>query len=504
MPNVIRSDAQKRAAFAERLRRYKDDPIGFCRDVLDMDPHEGQQRWLTESGAGQWQPVDVKSRALTWRWRTSENALTTGNRWGKSHTAAAKRIWKAVYRKGWDDAIKAAMRKKHAPYRGINISLTADQAGLVWRKAFGMLQGPKAAWLLRDVKMTPFPTFEFLNGALFEARSTARDGFHLLGNDYDDVNWDEAAFEPKFGSILDNVLRMRLVDRRGTLDYTSTGNGRNEYGRFFLEARAGKLPGVYAQTGPSYENPHVPADEVKRIADRVSDQKRRQNIGGEIVDNGGDFFPGDDITAFWDSDLNDQIDIVSRDDEQIPTRIRLMLGGQAWETRYPSHRYVHGWDLAERKDWATGFTIDTTTMVDADGRPLRMPVVEYERFHKQGWKHVYARIRDRHARYGGSARGVTVVDSTGVGDTVVEELEDIRAEGYWFTGPAKDDLLANLQSALSTREVRGFFVEQVNDELSFYDRNDKGLVKDCVMGLALAVLWAMRNKPRPMLLPRLV
>ncbi|MDB5042180.1 MAG: hypothetical protein JWN27_2906 [Candidatus Eremiobacteraeota bacterium] len=481
MANVVRSDAAKRAAFAERLKKYRHDPIGFCRDVLDMEPHDGQKRWLEQSTLG-------------------ENALTTGNRWGKSHIAAAKMIWKCVYRLGWDAEIKAAMARKHAPYRGINVSLTADQAGLVWRKAYGMLQGPKAGWLIRDTRMTPFPTFEFVNGATFEARSTARDGVHLLGNDYDFVNWDEAAYEPKFETIRDNVLRMRLVDRRGALDYTSTGNGRNDYGRYFLDALAGKLPAVYAQTGPTYENPNIPRDAVEANAARMSDQKRRQNILGEVVDAGGGFFEAADIAEFWDTELSDQIEIVSRDEEEIPTRIRLMLEGRSWETRYPSHRYVHGWDLANRKDWATGFTIDTTSLTDAAGRPKRMPVVEYERFHKQGWKHVYARIRDRHRRFGGEAHSTTVVDSTGVGDTVVEELEDIKAEGYWFTNPAKDDLLTTLQSALNLREISSPFIGQVNDELSFYDRDDENLIKDCVMGLGLATLYAKRHKSDPPLL----
>lgn len=476
MANVVRSDAAKRAAFAERLRKYRDDPVGFCRDVLEMDPHPGQERWLQQSVLG-------------------ENALTTGNRWGKSHIAAAKTIWKCVYRQGWDAEIKAAMARKHASYRAINVSLTADQAGLVWRKAFGMLRGARAAWLLRDVKMTPFPTFEFVNGSTFEARSTARDGVHLLGNDYDFVNWDEAAFEPKFESIRDNVLRMRLVDRRGKLDYTSTGNGRNDYGRYFLDALAKKLPDVYAQTGPTYENPNIPHDAVEANAARMSEQKRRQNIGGEIVDAGGGFFAIEDIAAFWDTDFDDQVDVVSKDDEDVPTRIRLMLDGKSWETRYPSHRYVHGWDLANRKDWATGFTIDTTSLTDANGQTKRMPVVEYERFRRQGWKHLYSRIRDRHHRFGGEAHSSTVIDSTGVGDTAVEELEDIKAEGYWFTKPSKDDLLANLQSVLNLREISSPFIGEVNDELSFYDRDDENLITDCVMGLGLAALWAKRHKP---------
>lgn len=467
----------KLGAFAERLATYRDDPIGFCREVLEMDPHEGQRRWLTNA-----------TRA--------ENALTTGNRWGKSEIAAARLIWKCVYRVGWDDAMKAAQAKKHEPYHAINVSLTADQAGLVWRKAYGRLQNAKASWLVRDVKMTPFPTIEFVVPAVLEARSTARDGVHLLGNSYDALNWDEAAFEPKFETVRDNVLRMRLVDRSGTLDYTSTGNGRNAYGRYFLDGLAEKDANLYAQTGPTYENPNIPQERVAANAQRMSDRMRRQNILGEIVDAGGDFFAAEDIAAAQalDPRLNDEYQVISRDDEDIVSRAQLVADGKPWEARFPSHRYVHGWDLADKSDWATGFTLDVMD------KPFRL--VEFERFHRQGWAHVYMRIRDRHRRFAGSSRSTTVVDSTGLGDVVLEELQDIRAEGFKFTGPSKDEMLTNLQSVLSTRELAIPTIQPLIDELTFYERADTNLITDCVMGLGIAALWAKRKKP--MLMPKLV
>src|SRR6185312_17067313 len=158
----------------------------------------------------------------------------TGNRWGKSHIAAAKRIFKNVFRKGWDEATAIRMDAAHLPYRSWNIAMTADQSRIVWFKANAMLQNPKASWMVRDIKLTPFPRIEFINGAVFEARSSGNNGERLLGNDLDDVNWDEAAYEKNFEYIRDNVLEMRLVDRGGTLDYTSTGNGRNRFGQYFL------------------------------------------------------------------------------------------------------------------------------------------------------------------------------------------------------------------------------------------------------------------------------
>jgi hypothetical protein len=468
----VRAAASKAALadFAQRLRRYRDDPVGFCRDVLEMDPHPGQERWLRDGYA-------------------TENALVTGNRWGKSHVAAAKRVYKAVYRKGWTKAIEEAMRRKHEPYKSLNISITADQAGLVWQKAFGMLQGRKASWLVKSSKLTPFPTIEFVSGAVFEARSTVHDGMHILGHDYDDVNWDEAAYERRFLKVRDGVLRMRMADRAGIIDYTSTGNGRNDFGLYFLSGLPGekKDPDLYSQSGPTYENPHINADRITKLTTRMNDRMRQQNIEGAIIDAGGGYFNIEDIEAAIDEALS-EFALVENDDQDVVSRyvVRVDGGAKSWRDRYPSHRYLHGWDLADKQDWAVGTTWDLST--------TPMTLVEFERFNKRGWDNVWARIRARQARYG--TPKATKIDSTGIGDVAENELKDIQAEGVNFAGK-KDALLTNLQTALSLREVRWPFIKPLVDEHKFYERDDDKLDTDCVMSCAVA-MWFARRRSSPL------
>jgi hypothetical protein len=447
--------------FAEQLKAHRDDPIWFCRNVLGRDPHEGQQRWLTGS---------VKD----------ENMVVTGNRWGKSEIAAAKRIWKCATRQGWSPEIRRRMAMMHQPYHAINIAMTADQSRLVWFKAHAMLQNPKAAWLVKQIKMTPFPRIEFINGAVFEARSTSNNGERLLGNVYDDINWDEAAYEKRFSYILDNVLRMRVLDRAGTIDYTSTGNGRNEFGLQFLRGLEGKDPDLYCQTGPTWENPYVDHIRLEKTAARMPERMRRQNIGGEIVEGGGTFFPGVDIDAAVDPDLD--VRVLEWDEEDQEARAIVYVdgdgngnGGIEWIAKYPSHQYVDGWDLADKKDWAVGTTWDVTV------RPHTM--VEFERFRRVGWSNVWSRARVRNAKY----RSKTWVDSTGVGDVAMDELVDIGVEGVNFSGRGKKDaILGNLQSLLSCRELRVPPLRVWETEMRWYEREDEDLITDCVMSTAVA------------------
>ena len=460
-------------SFAARLEELRDDPVAFCEEILGFEPHDGQKRWLVNSTADQ-------------------NALVTGNRWGKSEIAAAKRIFKCTYKKGWSAAMDARMTAKRSVYQSLNVAPTADQAQLVWFKAHAMLQSPKASWLVRDVKMTPFPTITFVNGAVFQARSTAGDGRHLLGHDYDDVNWDESAYETRFAQILENVLLMRLVDRAGILDCTSTGNGRNTFGEYFLGGLPGAAdkPGVakiradYSQSGSSRENPHIDQKRIESLALRLSDKMRRQNIDGQIVEGGGSYFEIADITAAENATLNDNL-IVEYDEDGLHAYAEVRADpAHPWKEAYPNHRYMHGWDLADKQDFTVGWTADLST------DPFT--IVEFERFNRRGWEYVYERIRRRDRRYG-TARA-TKIDSTGLGDVVETELADIGVEGLSFGGKGKKDaILANLQSALATRSFQMPFLPVAHNELAFYEREDEDLTTDCVMGLAVLFWFAKRS-----------
>lgn len=458
------------AKFADEIKAHHNDHVWFCRNVLERDPHPGQVRWLTES-------------------TRDRNMIVTGNRWGKSEIAAVKRVCKAAFRTGWNPEIRARMKRLHQPYHGINIAPTADQSRLVWFKAHAMLQSPKAAWLVKDIKMTPFPRIELINGSIIEARSTSNNGERLLGNVYDDVNWDEAAYEKKFKYILENVLSMRVVDRGGTIDFTSTGNGRNDFGLMFLAGVEKKNDELYCQTGTSLENPYIPPEEFEKAGRHMSDRLRRQNIGGEIVEGGGTFFPGPDIDAAIDPDLVPRV--LQWDEEDQEARVIVYVdtdedgnGGVEWIAKYPSHQYIDGWDFADKKDWCVGTTWDVST------KPFTM--VEFERFKRVGWRTVYSRARVRQAKYRSQPYG----DSTGIGDAVVEELEDIGMEGVHFGGghgQKKDSLLGNLQSLLSCRDIRVPQIKVWETEMRWYERKDDDLITDCVMSTAVAGVGMRRG-----------
>lgn len=451
------------------LEDCRKDPVQFCDTLLDVQPHEGQQEWLRNS-------------------TKRENILVTGNRWGKSQSAAMKRIYKCVTQFGWSEELALAMKKKGQVYSSVNVSVTQDQAKLVWDKMHAMLQNPRASWLVRDVRHSPYPRITFINGAYCEARATANKGEHLLGHDYDDVNWDEAAYEPHFLYIRDNVLRMRLADRAGRLDYTSTGNGRNAFGEYYLNALSGKVPNVYAQTGNTQQNPYVDRGAIEEMLKNLPERMRRQNLAGEIVDMGGDYFNADDLKQATSSELTDMLKVLAwdrGDGNDEPTEAYAMLypdGVTPWYKRYPGHIYLHGWDLARKRDYVVGVTLDVST------RPAKL--VEFERFNKNTvakggsyWAFAVKRIEDRYMRY----RGKTFYDATGIGDVVGDMLDSrLGAEGIFFSQRQKLGMLENWNTMINLRRVQWPMIKVFIDEHSFYRLEDDDLSTDCVMSAILA------------------
>ncbi len=417
-----------------RLRRSVTDPVLFAREFLEIEPHPGQVTWLTNA-------------------TKPENLLCTGNRWGKSLVQAVKIIHRCVFR------VRKLKYDLSSHYTAVNASITLDQAKIIFLNVLRLIKGKPFLELLVDrLRWTPYPQLYFINGSVFTARSTQNRGEHLLGNDYDFFNLDEAAFELHPEYVLDEVIAMRLADREGMLDLTSTPKGKNWFYVKSLELSR-RHESAYVQTGSTLENPHVSRQYVERKMRTLSETRVAQNILGEFVDTGEE--------------------IISED--LIQTAIALSTG---LARPREGHRYCHGWDLARKITHTVGVTIDVTS------KPYQ--VVAIERFQGRDWNSVFAAVRKKHRDYGGQI----LLDSTGLGDVVLSQLKDVGAEGYNFgsgAGKAKIELLVNLQLMHERRDIAYPCYEQLAaDELwsnlqemreATWTHND---ACDFMMALALA------------------
>lgn len=167
------------------------------------------------------------------------------------------------------------------------------------------------------------------------------------------------------------------------------------------------------------------------------------------------------------------------------------------------HEYVGGWDLARKLDWTVGTTLDITDYINTANteKPDPMILVAFDRFQRKPWTFVQQRIIARQYAYGSSE----LLDGTGVGDPVIETLLNAYGgrgpfEGFVVgsSGKSKTDLIQNLVLILE----RGLLkipdeLLQLIKELRAYTWDDKGILTDCVMSLALAVWKATNGRRRP-------
>ncbi len=139
-----------------------------------------------------------------------------------------------------------------------------------------------------------------------------------------------------------------------------------------------------------------------------------------------------------------------------------------------------GWDLAKRVDWTVGVALDGAARVCG-----------FERF-QVPWVETKARILT-------ATQAPALVDSTGVGDPVLEDLQravGARFAGFTFHQASKQQLMERLALAIQEQRIRfpkGPIVSELENFEFEYGRTGvrytapPGLHDDCVMALALAL-----------------
>jgi len=306
----------------------------------------------------------------------------------------------------------------------------------------------------------------------------------------------------------------------------------------------------YVQTGSMFENPYgVPHDEIVSMLLELPAEMAAQVIFGKYVESSGLVFPGETIQMLIDR-------AASHFADQWDTDFRVT--GDRWHDKYARsyartlpidskrQRYATGVDFARQTDYTVLFTLDVST------RPAR--VVYFRRLNRVPWESIYRECGRAAHMWGPSI----LADSTGMGgDVIFENLEsryycpihdrtlqkededgggvcrDRRGnalggcglldeegsplyanlgcvDGFEFQTKSKKNLMEHLRNTLQVGYLQGSDepfgwlrsppIAQLEEELSFYAWDDKGLMTDCVMALALAAWQGLEDVPQPALI----
>jgi hypothetical protein len=269
---------------------------------------------------------------------------------------------------------------------------------------------------------------------------------------------DEAGIVRDLGEAWEQAIRPTLTDYRGDAWFLGTPKGRNYFHRLFVKGQ--EVTGDWKSWRfRSIDNPHLSPAEIASAKNDLPEQVFRQEYLGEPTDDGGNPFGLAAISACV-----------------APMSV--------------ANPVVWGIDLAKSVDYTVLIALDK------DGSVCR-----FDRW-QAPWSETIRKI----AALVNGARAL--VDSTGVGDPILEQLQRTGRgafEGYGFTSPSKQKLMEGLAVAIQQRKIRYPDGVIVNELESFeYEQREttvrysapSGMHDDCVMALALAVEHLRAPNPR--------
>lgn len=427
------------------------DPIKFRYTFFDRQPHPAQDVILRD--------------------RYQFKTISAGRRFGKSVLMADDINWYAIRYPG-------TIQFGFAP--------TYDQTRIIFTEAVDQMSKSLLNPLVTHVIKTPFPRIEYSNGSVIEFRST-KTPENIRGRKAHRAILDEAAFIQD--DVVSSVIEPMLMDYNGGYIKISTPFGTsNHFYKTFVNGSHNddnpwgtNVKGFKSYHFTSYDNPHISHDYLKSKAAEYGEDSIvfRTEYLGEFIDDQNSVFAYKDIMGNIDTSIN-VLPVIDKVNEIYPTGLIY-------------HKYVIGLDIAKHRDYTVILAIDTSTY------PYQ--VVYLNRFNKRPYQTIVDEVILLKQLLNDAD---IIMDSTGVGDPLFEQLETYGAYGYQITNTSKLHLIEALQKAMQNTNIKRADIRYppipaLIKELQFFEYNlsqksnritmaaKLGYHDDIVIALALAV-----------------
>jgi hypothetical protein len=211
----------------QAIERGRDDVEFFAYHFCDLRLHSGQVEWLTSANA-------------------TINLLLTGNRYGKTVSIGVRHLHCQFYKLGAEprymnpDGTADRKRFVRERYMTVHTAGLYETAEMVWNELDSLVKNNEN---LRPWLETPLPRSKphevrFLHNGRWYFRTLGDNGEGIDGKSFYLITIDEAGWEQKIESIIDNVARMRVADVRGMIDCVGTAKPGLSQGFFNLAIKA--------------------------------------------------------------------------------------------------------------------------------------------------------------------------------------------------------------------------------------------------------------------------
>lgn len=289
----------------------------------------------------------------------------------------------------------------------------------------------------------------------------------LVGVALKTLRVDEAALVRN--NIWSMVLRPMLADYNAPAYFYSTPRGKNWFYDLYMRGIEGAKDWK-SWRQPTSINKYISASEIEEMRKDMTELQFSQEVMADFLS----------------------------DETGVFKKIRQCTVGN-YKEPVDGRFYVMGVDLAKTVDFTVLTVMDSVTR----------EVVAWFRFHDLSWGIQKLRIQEVASQYNNA---LCVIDSTGLGDPIVEDLErsglsiwyDKDKPGFKFTNASKNGLINNLAICLEQRRITFPNEPVLIDELQSYeyDITDGGKITysapdgkhdDCVVSLGLAC-WALKSQ----------
>lgn len=289
----------------------------------------------------------------------------------------------------------------------------------------------------------------------------------LVGVALKSLRVDEAALVKN--NVWSLVLRPMLADYKAQAYFYSTPRGKNWFYDLYMRGVNGD-EGWKSWRQPTSINKYIPEEEIAEMKRDMTEMMFSQEVMAEFLSEETGVFK----------------------------KIRQCVVG-SYKQPVVGRFYVMGVDLAKTVDFTVLTVVDSVTR----------EVVAWERFQDLAWSIQKLRVQELARKYNNA---LCVIDSTGVGDPVAEDLSHSglslwyqgEKPGFKFTNDSKSQLINNLAIAIEQRRITFPFEPVLVDELQAFEYSitDGGRIKygapdgkhdDAVISLALAC-WALKSQ----------
>ena len=286
------------------------------------------------------------------------------------------------------------------------------------------------------------------------------------GRKYKRIIIDEAGLAANLEESWTEAVRPTLTDLEGDALFLGTPKGRNYFWRMFCFAEDPEERDWAGWRMPTSANPYIPPREIEAARLGLPERAYRQEYLAEFIHESGGVF-------------RKVLESVDKDRTEVEPYEREGV-------------YTLGVDLARTED----FTV--IVVMNSLGRQ-----VYFERFNQISWQRQVQAIQTVATKYRGCR---VIVDSTGVGDPIFEELTrlGLEVEGYHMSAVSKPQLIDALAMDIENDRIRLMDIGVQTAELLAYEYEvtrtgyvrtsaPPGMHDDCVIALALANKRRLRS-----------